>query len=347
MRAVRILSLQTFFSKQINGKTMTSWFYFDGEKKQCGPVSADIIKQLIKQGILAPNAPLIGEDGKTSTTADKIDAQKPSYIGCGCLILLFVFIFFAMRPACRTAPETPITDSPAIIKRDPPKEYVVEKSGTDLMDWQIEVRIGWELDNNRIREIADSVTSKYLQQSFLATVMFHYGNDVFAVVKYQKGKFSEADFVFDRKRAEEQKRHEEEAAKKREEDRVKEEKRIVAEKLAAEEKLKKEKEKKQKEAEEKERSDRLGPGNSIDARVMAQEFVQERLKYPHDASFQWGTQSKEAGTTTEGLQIWKVWGKVKAANSFGAKLTYEYEVKLYCDKNKKWHLLSVSGLDSK
>lgn len=172
---------------------MANWFYFDGEKKQCGPVSASVIQNLVKQGVLAPGSPVVSDDGKTSTTADKISEAAPvSPFGCGCLVILVLLLCLAFRPSCRSEPpngETPV--QPAV---QPEPEYTVTKDGTDLTDWQIEVKLNVRMGESRIREVADAVTSEYLHRSSLATVIFCYRNEVLAIAKYENGEFNSIEF---------------------------------------------------------------------------------------------------------------------------------------------------------
>lgn len=70
----------------------------------------------------------------------------------------------------------------------------------------------------------------------------------------------------------------------------------------------------------------------LEACVQGQLMMKRLLKYPDDAEFQWGA---VASKMDNGL--WRVVGKVKAANGFGAKLTNVYIVSMSLDtETKTW-----------
>lgn len=54
---------------------------------------------------------------------------------------------------------------------------------------------------------------------------------------------------------------------------------------------------------------------------LTKDYIREHLKFPHDADFNW--LPDDVRTNAQGTR-WFVLGKVKAKNSFGAELTYEY-----------------------
>lgn len=77
---------------------------------------------------------------------------------------------------------------------------------------------------------------------------------------------------------------------------------------------------------------------SAEARVMGQDFVRASLAHPDDASFEWGADCQNIGANT-----YRVSGKVKAANGFGAKLTKKYSATVsYDGESNKWTAVSVS-----
>jgi hypothetical protein len=73
----------------------------------------------------------------------------------------------------------------------------------------------------------------------------------------------------------------------------------------------------------------------IDAQVFAEKCVRKCLKYPHDASFGWGTNTAK---NAEG-NLWSVKGTVKARNAFGADLSHDWLVILE-RRGENWDLLS-------
>lgn len=81
-------------------------------------------------------------------------------------------------------------------------------------------------------------------------------------------------------------------------------------------------------------------GDEIGAKVMAQQFVEERLKAPSTAKFPWGgsTAAKEAGR-------WRVRGSVDSQNSFGAMIRSNYECVLENTSGDNWrcHSLIIDG----
>jgi len=72
---------------------------------------------------------------------------------------------------------------------------------------------------------------------------------------------------------------------------------------------------------------KYGDADDADTRVDAIEYgreaVRERLKYPHDATFDWFPDAFK-----NELGLWVVVGTVKAKNGFGAELTHEYRAAL-------------------
>lgn len=76
----------------------------------------------------------------------------------------------------------------------------------------------------------------------------------------------------------------------------------------------------------------------IDACVMAQDFVKDRLKAPATADFS----SCSDGSATKNGETWTVTGYVDSQNGFGAKLRSRYiAIMTHQPGDKNWHAKSV------
>jgi hypothetical protein len=75
---------------------------------------------------------------------------------------------------------------------------------------------------------------------------------------------------------------------------------------------------------------------SVDAEVMAEQFVKDRLKAPSTADFS-SESSKDLGD-----KIYLVTGYVDSENSFSAKIRSSFTVKLQYSGNNNWNLLDIS-----
>jgi hypothetical protein len=77
---------------------------------------------------------------------------------------------------------------------------------------------------------------------------------------------------------------------------------------------------------------------SAEARVIAKDFVLERIPNPASASFHFGATSQKVADET-----YRVAGKVTVANNFGAKLVKTFAATVVYDPaTKKWTAKSVS-----
>jgi len=78
--------------------------------------------------------------------------------------------------------------------------------------------------------------------------------------------------------------------------------------------------------------------NSVVARVIAQDFVREKIPNPTSASFHFGATSDKVADAT-----FRVAGKVTVVNNFGARLVKKYAATVVYDAStKKWTAKSVS-----
>jgi len=78
-------------------------------------------------------------------------------------------------------------------------------------------------------------------------------------------------------------------------------------------------------------------GSSVNAWLMAQEFVTDRLKSPSTATFGW--QKAEDCVTELGGGEFKVRGWVDAQNSFGATLRSDFSLTLRYTGSGKWEIV--------
>lgn len=91
-------------------------------------------------------------------------------------------------------------------------------------------------------------------------------------------------------------------------------------------------------AEEVDRSEVIG--DDIGARVICQQFVEDRLKSPATADF-----SGEAARHIRGKK-WIVAGDVDSENSFGAMIRNQYTCKVRFVGDDRWQLVSMRGLSN-
>jgi len=81
-------------------------------------------------------------------------------------------------------------------------------------------------------------------------------------------------------------------------------------------------------------------GSEFRAYAAAENLVRQHLKWPDDASFSWGKEAMLVDSEVGGKD-WIVKGKVKAANAMGAKLTYNYAVRMQYQGNGEWKAWKV------